>query len=182
MDEIKKEIKVVKQKGDLHLTNRNWLFIKYYLDSHNAPQAYEKAGFKGKSFAAPYMMVNHLKSEIKKIAENSGVGTENLLIRTKTLIDRDIVRVTRDGNEVSSQGLTPGEHLKAIQIAHKLTDKQEKESQKISPVIIKTEQGGQTQVNIGGKSKGDHENAELEGNGTAARGHGEDEGTEEQGV
>lgn len=151
----KKQIKPIEQNqsvgGLRKLTPKNWLFIKYYLETSDAKIAYMKAGYKGKSFAAPYEMVYYLSHDIKMIAENNGIGHANLMIRTKGLIDKPLVRATRDGNEVSITGLTPTEHLRALEFARKLTDKKEKESTRLSPVIIKTESNGQTMVNIGTK-------------------------------
>ncbi len=148
MDEDKtRAITTIQPKREL--TKKNWLFVKFYLETGNPQLAYVKAGYKGKSYSSPYEMVSSLRDEIKNIAENSGVGHSSLMIKVKSLIDRKIIRVNKYGGEHIATGLTPSEHLKAMDFARKLSDKKEKDNVQLSPVIIKTEDGGKTQVNIG---------------------------------
>lgn len=153
-DKNTKEITTVQPKREL--TKKNWLFVKFYLETGNPQLAYVKAGYKGKSYSSPYEMVRFLKNEIKNIAENSGVGHSNLMIKVKSLIDQNLVRIDTHGQEIPVTGLTPCEHMKALEFARKLSDKKEKDDVQLSPVIINTEEGGKTQINFGklGETKG----------------------------
>ena len=135
------------------LTAKNWLFIKYYLEGEgirgNALMAYRRAGYKGKSYSAPYELVHELKSEIEMIASQKGMNRVNLMIQTKQLIDMPLKRRTTSGIEVGITGLTPTEHIRALEFAHKITQNHDKSERALSPVNIVTTNDGKTQVNFG---------------------------------
>lgn len=141
-----------KKANARRLTEKNWAFIKYYLDSGDAPLAHKQAGYTGSSLAAPYEMVLHLRPEIEMIAEEKGLGKTKLFSKVAGLIEQPLVRVTKDG-ETDLHGLTPNEHMKAIELGMKLTKREDREERALSPVTIVTNSKGQTQVNFGKDKK-----------------------------
>lgn len=151
----------VKKANARRLTDKNWLFIKHYLDNGDAPLAHKLAGYQGSSLSAPYEMVMHLRPEIELIAEERGLGRVKLIKQTSSLIDRPLIRIG-DKGEYKASGLTPNEHMKALEFARKLTEKKDREERALSPVTIVTNSKGQTQVNFG---KGTKAAKNEEGNG-----------------
>ena len=159
--------------GDLvkrKLTARNWKFIKFYIDGKGIVDSYLLAGYKGKSFAAPYEMVQSLKTEIEEIREAQGINRANIMDKANILIDKPLGKIDAFGVMHETTHLSPTEHMKALELARKLTEKQEKGKTNYSPVNIVTSKDGKTQVNFG-DGKGDTQ--ELDSNGTTAENEGE---------
>lgn len=144
----KKQVAKVDDKGKRELTAKNLKYIQLRLEDGLSPQqAYNKAGYTGKAYSAPYEMEHYLKDEMQKIVEANGINRHNLMIKAKKLIDLPM----RDTE------VTFNQHVKALSLAHKLIPENDAKRPVISPIIIKAGDGP-TQINLGDQLEKDNNN------------------------
>lgn len=110
------------------LTEQNWLFINAFLKLGNVKKAYEMAGYKGESRAAPYVLFKHLKSVIEDLA--------NLDVTSRARLQADLKQVLDLPLAESKKELTLSEWLRVRKFVAAISPEVQQPAKQISVLVI----------------------------------------------
>lgn len=129
MDEIK-DINKVNEPKEVVLTEAQWKMLRHIRQGAKVFEAYQLAGFDGKSPNAPYVMYNTIKRKLQEVIEADGFDKVRLSMEMEKLLSLPLVS---DKLEV-----TFGEKLKALRLAHTIinTNEIKQPNQSFSVIII----------------------------------------------
>lgn len=135
---------LAKQETHLeNLTERNWLFIKYFLETGKATIAYKRAGYKSEVRSAPYVLFKQLKERIEEIG--------NLDVTSRARLQSDLNKVLDLPLQESKKELTISEWLRVRKFAASITPDVQVTKPQISVLVINR----QAKDSIGVVDKGD---------------------------
>lgn len=140
--EVTKEIAVIKAKKSL--TKKNRKFIQSLVEGNPIHEAYRIAGYKGRSYYAPYELKRYLKNELLVAMEGHGISDEAILIEARNMLNMPL---NPDKTHLSFR-----EKFQGLKDLHKMLPKTADKKPVISPVIIQRGDGP-TQINIGTEEK-----------------------------
>ena len=123
--ENKKDLKKVKDELP-QLTEQNWRFLEFLQAGKKVREAYELAGYQGKNYDTPYVFYNKLKKKLIQIQDADSLDGLRLRNKLTKILDMPLAY-----DKVSVK-----DHLKAIELAHKLTGQEKEEKPTISAFVI----------------------------------------------
>lgn len=68
------------------LTEKNWLFIKYFFEGKDLKECYKLAGYNGSDYSAPYKLFERLKPKLELVAQSEGVNKARLLANVNKML------------------------------------------------------------------------------------------------
>lgn len=130
MSEPKEINSVEPEKKDLSsLTEANWLFIKYFLETGSVQKAHKLAGYKGTSPDAPYVLFKALKDRIEDVGSLDITSRSRILAEVNKLLEIPL--------DESVKSVTFKERTKLIEVLAKLTPDAIQPKQNLSVFVIK---------------------------------------------
>jgi|SRR6185436_1198472 len=109
------------------LTDKNWLFIKHFLETSDLQLAYNKAGYDGTTKSAPYELFRRLKPYIEEI-----VNTE---LTSKLKFNKDLNKALSIPL-VDKEHLTVSEWLRLRKFASSLVPEMQENKQSLSVLVV----------------------------------------------
>lgn len=132
MEEITNEnnqLETSKKERQLeNLTERNWLFIKYYLETGKVVDSYKLAGYKSDVRCAPYVLFKQLKTKIEEIG--------NLDVTSKARLQSDLSKVMDIPLASNKKELTLSEWLRVRKFVASITPDVQEAKPQISVLVI----------------------------------------------
>jgi len=131
-DESKKELRASEASKLPELTEQNLKFLSHLQAGLSVKDAYQMAGYEGKSSGAPYLLYQSLKERLQVIVDADGVDSLRLRLKVQKILDLPL-----EDQKISAKTL-----LKAVEVADKLTSK-DRNNQKpsITAVFINRNEG-----------------------------------------
>jgi len=120
---ISKDVEVDK---DLALTDQNWSFLRYIEEGYKVKDAYKMAGYQGEAPNTPYDFYYRLKKKLQAIVEADSMDSLRLRVRLDKILNMPL----------AYEKVSVKDHLKAIELAHKITGQEKTEKPQISAFIV----------------------------------------------
>lgn len=111
-----------------NLTERNWLFIKYFLETGKVVESYKLAGYKSDVRSAPYVLFKQLKSKIEEIG--------NLDVTSKARLQSDLSKLMDLPLASDKKELTLSEYLRVRKFVASITPEVQETKPQISVLVI----------------------------------------------